>query len=289
MRFLRLWFDHLGKKVRGMKTLKRILYPICALVILFSGWKLWEMKAARDRTEALYTELAALRDTDTDLDTDANPGAADVEAAKDAANPWLLTLRQQNPELAGWLCIPGTKIDYPVMQTAEDNDFYLTHDFQREENAHGAPFLDVNCRIGASENLIIYGHHMKDGTMFRDLMLYKNADFCESNGTIEFDTPEQSAQYQVIFVMLLSAKNAEDFPYYQYTDLSDEADYREFLENCGKYARWQSEDAMDESAAAGGLLTLSTCEYSHRDGRLVVVARSSLLSTKTLDRHFSIW
>ena len=258
-----------------MKLVKLFLYPICALVILFSGWKLWEMKVARTHTEKLYTELAALRDTDAGSDSDANSDTAESKETNAVSNPWLLTLQQQNPELAGWIRIPGTRIDYPVMQTAEDNDFYLTHDFQREENAHGAPFLDVNCKIGSSENLIIYGHHMKDGTMFRDLMLYKKADFCASNGTIEFDTPEESAQYQVIFVMLLSAEDAEDFPYYQYIDLSDEAEYQEFLANCAEYARWQREDAMDESAAAGGLLTLSTCEYSHRDGRLVVVARDS--------------
>lgn len=257
-----------------MKWIKLLLYSTCVMVILFAGRKLWEMKRSQDRTETLYTELAALRDTD--LDSESNPGDTDSSKdAEDAVNPWLRRLREQNPELAGWIRIPGTRIDYPVMQTSEDNNFYLTHDFKREENAHGAPFLDVSCRIGASKNLIIYGHHMKDGTMFRDLMLYKNAAFCESNGSIEFDTAEENADYQVIFVMLLSAEDTEDFPYYQYTDLSDEAEYREFIENCAKYARWKSEDALEVSRQAG-LLTLSTCEYSRRDGRLVVVSRKKL-------------
>lgn len=247
-----------------MKKIKKILYPICAVIILFAMWNLWEIRSSTEKTEELYTELAE----------QAGEKRAAVDKKESAAaqliNPWLDELKKQNPDLVGWIRIPDTVIDYPVMQTETDNDFYMDHDFDRNENAHGALFLDVNCRIGKAENLIIYGHHMKDGTMFQNLMKYKEAEFCENNGTIRFDTPEESAVYQVIFVMLLSEKDAEKFPYYKCTDLSDQEIYQGFLTQCSRYAIWQSEDLPSPGTR---LLTLSTCEYSSENGRLVVVAK----------------
>ncbi len=249
--------------------IKLVLYPVCAAVVAVAGWQLWQMKSSMEHTQEVYTEIAAVREDADEIPEDDSD-----------ANPWLLELQEENPELAGWIRIPETRIDYPVMQTGEDNDYYLNHDFKRESNAHGAPFLDVNCRIGETQNLIVYGHNMKDGTMFRDLMLYKDAAFCESNGTIEFDTPEKSRYYQVTFVLLLSAGETEDFPYYQYIDLSDADRQQEFLEKCAQYAIWERKGWQEEMKSAAEqsstvcdlLLTLSTCEYTRKDGRLVVVA-----------------
>lgn len=267
MRFLRC--VRLGRyETIRVRKIKLVLYPICGAVIVTAGWQLWKMMCSMQHTEELYAELTEVREEN----------AGSVEEMM--ANPWLLELQEENPEVAGWIRIPDTRIDYPVMQTEEDNDYYLNHDFNRESNAHGAPFLDVNCRIGESENLIIYGHNMKDKTMFQNLMLYKDAQFCESNGTIEFDTPEKSMYYQVIFVMLLSAEETEEFPYYQYIDLSDADRYQEFLEMCAQYAIWerdgwqsQGQQAAEQSSGiCDTLLTLSTCEYTRKDGRLVVVA-----------------
>ena len=266
-----------------MKWIKRIVYPICAVVIAVAGWKLWQMYQAMTQTQELYTSLWEKAET-----------LQENTAEADDSNPWLTELQKENPELVGWIRIDGTNINYPVMQTAEDNDYYLDHDFERESNAHGTPFLDVNCRIGESENLIIYGHNMKDGTMFRDLMLYKDAEFCASNGTIEFLTPEDSTEYQVRFVLLLSAEDTEVFPYYEYVDLTGKEDdaaeagsaeedsagagrYEEYLQKCAEYAIWQSEELPETGAE---LLTLSTCEYSTADGRLVVVAERHLDQTE---------
>ena len=259
-----------------MKKLKRILYPLCAVIVLFALWNLWKIRQSTEKETLLYQELASQAhavetvEQQTEEQDQSNEMPDDVMAGSHPVkNQWLLELKKQNEELAGWLTIPDPVIDYPVMQTAEDNDFYLDHDFERKEDPHGTPFLDVNCRIGESENLIIYGHHMKDGTIFQNLMLYKDAEFCENSGYVQFDTVEESAQYQVIFVMLISAEEAEDFPYYKCTDLSDDEIYQGFLKQCSRYAIWQAEK-LPESGTK--LLTLSTCEYSKDDGRLVVVA-----------------
>lgn len=248
-----------------MKKLKRILYPICAVLLLIAAWQLWNIDSSTRSAEQLYGGLAQ-RAKEGQADT----GTEQSTASQEAANAWLLDLQKQNGELVGWIRIPGTDIDYPVMQTGSDNDYYLTHAFNREENVHGTPYLDVNCKIGESDNLIIYGHNMKDGTMFQNLMNYKDPGFCESNGTIEWDTPEESEAYQLIFVMLISVGEAERFPYYQCIDLSYEEIYEGFLKQCSRYAIWQSDDLP---APGTKLLTLSTCEYSQTDGRLVVVAK----------------
>lgn len=251
-----------------MKKLKKIVYPICAVMLLYAVWNLWTIRKSTEDTEKLYGTLASQAQQQAS-EHDADTSQGNTEQSR-MANPWLLNLKQQNEDLAGWIRIPDTQIDYPVMQTAEDNDYYLTHDFDRKENVHGTPFLDVNCTIGESQNLIIYGHHMKDGTMFQNLMLYKDPQYCESNGIMEFDTPEESATYQVIFVMLMSEEDTEKFPYYKCTDFSYEEIYQGFLTQCSRYAIWQSNDLPKPGTR---LLTLSTCEYSKENGRLIVVAK----------------
>ena len=241
-------------------------------------WNLWNIQSSTEQTEKLYEKLALrAEEGQTKDENTTDPNKTEYCEHEDAdktgsgaSNAWLLVLQKQNEELVGWIRIPGTVIDYPVMQTGSDNDYYLTHDFNREENVHGTPFLDMNCKIGVSDNLIIYGHHMKDGTMFQNLMKYKDAAFCESNGTVEWDTPEETCEYQIIYVMLISAEEAERFPYYKCIDLSYEEIYEGFLKQCSRYAIWQQSGELPSPGT--GLLTLSTCEYSQTDGRLVIVA-----------------
>lgn len=251
-----------------MKKLKRILYPLCAILLLYAAGNLWKIKTSTDTAKKLYDTLAQQASTEASAQ-EKSTGSAE-EKDKVIANPWLQKLQEQNNELVGWIKIPDTSIDYPVMQTGSDNDYYLTHDFKKEKNVHGTPFLDINCEIGQSQNLIIYGHHMKDGTMFQNLMFYKDANYCKNNGTIYFDTPEKSEEYQVIFVLLLSEEETREFPYYKCIDLSKKEIYQGFLERCRQYALWHS-DKLPKTGTP--LLTLSTCEYSTENGRLVVVAK----------------
>ncbi len=258
-----------------MKRIKRILYPLCILCILISAWNLWKIQSSTRQTKDLYDNLASqakAAEEGEDLDDAENETEMEEETEEDESGmrEYLTALKEQNSDVIGWIRIPNTVIDYPVMQTdKERDDYYLTHDFMQEENPHGAPFLDVNCQLDASDNLIIYGHNMKDKTMFQNLLLYENADFCESNGEIELDTLTGSSTYRVIFVMLITETEAEKFPYHRCIDLSNEEIYQGYLQQCQRYAIWQTEDLPETGT---GLLTLSTCEYSRKNGRLVVVA-----------------
>lgn len=249
-----------------MKTVKKIIYPICLVLLLVAAVHLWKIDSSTRHTRQLYASLA--READMNISVSNDPASENTDEAP--VNAWLLNLKKQNSDLVGWIRIPGTVIDYPVMQNGSDDEYYLTHDFEKKENVHGVPFLDAACIPGKSDNLILYGHHMKDGTMFQNLMLYQDPAFCETNGTICLDILSESATYQVIFVLLITEEETRQFPYYQCTDLSDGEIYQGFLRQCSRYAIWQSKDLP---SAGTKLLTLSTCEYTRKNGRLVVVAK----------------
>lgn len=254
-----------------MRKAKKVIYFVCALVILLSAWNIICMNIAEKNTEEYYSALAQQAHADDGNVSAGMSVPSDIAsgAGSGVVNQWILEMREQNHELSGWITVPDTVIDYPVMQTKEDDDFYLTHNFSCSTDRHGTPFADVNCRIGESDNIIIYGHHMKDGTMFADLMKYKDRSFCEGNGPVRFCTPESSLSFEVFCVMAISAHEAEDFPYYRYTDFEDEAEFSEYLQNSSRYSVWSGK--MPEYGEK--MLTLSTCEYSKEDGRLVVMAR----------------
>ena len=121
-------------------------------------------------------------------------------------------LFEQNEDFIGWIKIDGTKIDYPVMQSPNSPDYYLKHSFEKAYSDYGVPYIDEACATGISNNLIIYGHHMKNGTMFSDLCNYIDADFCKEHPIINFDTLSGFGEYQVVAVFKFNT-NHEDFRY----------------------------------------------------------------------------
>lgn len=253
------------------------------IILAFSVLQLWKIKQSTQDTTNLYSSLAEQVQLGTSaisteiqyIGTTSQQLTSNIDDVmagykEPIINPWITELQQQNNELIGWIKIPNTMIDYPVMQTKDDNDYYLYHDFERNQDNHGTPFIDVNCKIGQSDNIIIYGHHMKDGTMFQNLMFYKDAQFCEKNEYIQLYTPEKSLYFQVMYVILISAEETKDFPYYKYIDFSSEKVFQEFLNKCNQYAIWSSNQPPNYGEQ---LLTLSTCEYSKENGRMAVIGR----------------
>ncbi len=110
-------------------------------------------------------------------------------------------LYSQNEDMVGWIRIEDTKINYPVMQSMEEPNFYLKHGFDKKYSDYGCPYIQENCDVERpSDNLVIYGHNMKDGTMFADLMKFKDKSFWERHKTISFDTLTDRYDYEVIAV-----------------------------------------------------------------------------------------
>ena len=182
------------------------------------------------------------------------------------------TLYNKNKSLIGWLKIDDTNIDYPVMQTA-NNEYYLDHNYNQEYDKNGSLFLDKDCDVvHRNTNLIVYGHHMKSGKMFGNLNQYGNEKYCKAHEIIQFDTIYEKGTYQVMYVFRTRVYNEDEvvFKYYQFLDAVSE---KEFNSNMQEMAELSLVDTGVTASYGDELLTLSTCDSSETDGRFVVVAK----------------
>lgn len=183
------------------------------------------------------------------------------------------TLYNLNPDIAGWISIEGTEIDYPVMQTVKDEQFYLHRNFYKAESTSGLPFMDDRCIISdTSSNIIIYGHNMKNGSMFAGLLKYQDKDFYEKHKYIRFDTIYAEGMYEIVAVFRsrVAFVDEDTFRFYNFIESDSVEEFEEFYDTIRSLSLYET-DAT--AISSDYLLTLSTCEYSEEDGRFVVVAR----------------
>ena len=182
------------------------------------------------------------------------------------------TLYVKNKSLAGWIRIPGTEIDYPVMQT-RNNDYYLNHDFEQNEDNNGSIFIDAQCSIWPrSENLLIYGHNMKSGKMFGTLDKYKSEEYYKEHPLIEFDTIYEKGIYEVMYVFPEVVHGASEvtFKYYQFIEADSEEEYDSNMQAMADMSLY---DTGVTSSFGDELITLSTCDYEPDAERFAVVAK----------------
>lgn len=189
----------------------------------------------------------------------------DNDNSNDNENNGIESLIAENSDCIGWLRISGTKIDYPVMQTKGNPQYYLRRDFNKQYSYMGTPFMDSRCDINYDNNLIVYGHNMKDGKMFADLLRYKDKEYCKLHNIINFITPNEVQKYEVVAV----CKVKSDDEWYEYTCQKN----KDSFNNLTPHIKDKSLYQIDEPIEYGeNFLTLSTCEYSQKDGRLIVTA-----------------
>ncbi len=182
------------------------------------------------------------------------------------------TLYNKNKRLIGWLKIDDTKIDYPVMQTI-NNEYYLDHNFNQEYDKNGSLFLDKDCDVvHRNTNLIIYGHHMKSGKMFGNLNSYSSKEYGEKHSLIQFDTIYEKGTYEVMYVFRSRIYNEDEvvFKYYQFFDAASATEFDSYMQEMAALSLY---DTGVTASYGDELLTLSTCDSSETDGRFVVVAR----------------
>ena len=182
-------------------------------------------------------------------------------------------LYNENPDFAGWLKIGGTKIDYPVMSRAGDNNYYLDKNFTHQKDKNGLLILDYRSDVLAEkQNIIIYGHNMRTGVMFGTLKQYKDKNFCEAHPTIQFDSLYEEGEYQVVAALLseVAYEDEDVFRYYDAIDISTEESFQAFKNNIYQNAIYT---IGDELQYGDSCLVLSTCDNYKEDGRFVVVAK----------------
>lgn len=264
-----------------------ILLLICVLVFLGSGsvliYKVIAQKKNDGRLEALSDlvndgfEESGQTAANGPADGGAGGDTADAETAQDKAQAMrearvnaYQKIREQNSDLVGWVKIEGTKIDYPVLQTPDDPNFYLKHDFDKKASVYGAPYVAEECDLSQDcKNIVIYGHHMKNGSMFASLDEYLDPAYREAHPIVQFDTLEEYGDYEVMAVFAINAADPDN-PLYRYISGANEEVFGEYV----SYVQQHSVYDMGVTAEWGDhLLSLVTCEYTHKDGRLIVVAK----------------
>ena len=175
----------------------------------------------------------------------------------------LAALQAENPDCVGWLTIPDTTVDYPVVWTPEKPEHYLRRDFYGNHASGGTPFLDGrNVAQAEGQNLILYGHNMLDGTMFKPMLRYLTPSFRQTHQDIYLELNGAQYRYQVIAALETNTRS----PVYTYTDLSDSTEMEDFR------AALLEETGLDAIPQTEGYLTLSTCNDQGGDSRVLVIA-----------------
>ena len=252
------------KRIKSMTS--AAILTVCLGLSAWSGWELISMCRDYGRVEEDLERIRQLSDA-LEMYEEESGQENEKDASRSLRLARCLKSLEANSDTVGWISIEGTAVDYPVMQTPENPDFYLYHGFDRQPSAGGMIFMDADCRPNGGNNSILYGHHMKNGTMFAQLEQYQSEEFYEEHKEILFDTLEETSCYQVFSVFCLSASEAEELSKYLLAETED--DFKAVVELA------ERKNLYDTQKVPGWperLLTLVTCEYTRKDGRLFILA-----------------
>lgn len=274
-----------GSKKHSKRSKKsRIVYTVCMVILIgvFLGCGIYllryflQTKKSEDRVdelkEMILTEESEENTEVSDTDDDV-PSVEYVDIDGVRVQKKFERLYSDNHDFVGWITIDDTEIDYPVMQSLDDEEFYLHRDYDKSYSYPGTLFIDTSSDVKKpSDNLLIYGHHMQTGKMFGKLEEYADADYCEDHKYITFNTIYGDGEYVVIaaFYSKIYDKDYTGFKYYQFFDASNKEEYDRYVSECKALTSY---DIKETAEYGDKLITLSTCAYHTTDGRFVVVAR----------------
>lgn len=238
-----------------------VLSVLLSAIAALSGFMVYTQLSDRQKEKEEFNTLAKMVEV-----TPEKPNDETAVPTDDTSVPMrdLSGLFSQNGDCIGWLCIPDTAVNYPVMHTPDNPQKYLRRSFYGEYSLSGVPFLDWRCDL-QSDHLIVYGHNMKNGTMFSSLRNYTDPAFCAEHPVIEFQTADGVEQYTVFAVAAVQKTDT----WYSFIHAADSTDFTE-----------QAAEIMQKSLYNTGvtpvfgqqIITLSTCYGSGKNGRLIVAA-----------------
>ncbi len=235
--------------------LKYIIVTICVLAIIGGISYFIYQKYKGNSSEDIYKDIKV------------DESEPNINIAK------VKSLQQENAEVKGWIHIDNTIIDYPILQSP-DNEYYLKHNYKKEESKYGSIYLKNKCDISNNNsNLIIYGHNLNDDQMFNTLLKYEDKNFYDTHKTIKIATDSEEHDYSIICAFksrIFYQDETDVFRYYNCINFENEDQYNEYIDNCKKI---QLYDTGISANYGEQLITLITCEYSQENGRMVVVAK----------------
>ena len=255
--------------------IRKVLMWICLLVFCGSVFYLVDFNAQNKKSQE---NLANLQDQMEQAEKDVADGkinASNIEGYPNDYLPKFYPFYLQNEDIKGWLKIDGTNVNFPVVQTS-DNDYYHRLGFNKEYDYYGTPYIDFECDVKTpSTNIIIYGHNIRnDGQMFNDLTKYKQLSFYQQYPTVSFDSVYETGTYKIIgaFITNNTAEhdNGNVFQYNHFVNAESEEEFNEFIDEVRRRSIF---DTPVDVKYGDELLTLSTCTYEFTDARFVVVAR----------------
>ena len=249
-----------------------IILSLLIVILAISSFFIIKEFAENKKEIDIYDDLQEIViEENTDIDT-TNVDTEIEKSEGESSNKYNLeNIAKINSDVVGWIKIGNTNIDYPVMQ---NGDYYLHRNIYKNYSSHGTPYLAEYCNIQYSDNLIIYGHHMNDNSMFAQLDNYKKHSFYENHKYIKFysyyngKTIEKT--YEVAIAFKTVVYSDKGFKYYNYTNFSDVQELNDFIEKSRKLEFYNTGIDINYGDK---LITLSTCEYSQKNGRIVVVAK----------------
>jgi sortase B len=266
---------------------KLIIILSAAAVLLFAAGLFFVARDYRElkESQAQFEELKAVETVEyTDVQDIAVPDESETvssaeETVEEVADEIVYTVNPYaesflaNEDMAAWLYIPGTNIDYPVMWTPEDEEYYLNRGFDGSSNKNGCLILDTDsCLNPLTTNLIIHGHNMKSGAMFGTLLNYEDTAFYDEHKEIILYTEECERRYEVLCVFRSQVYKTTDdvFKFYKFFQADTEEEFDYFYKNIMELAEY---DTGVTAEFGDNFLTLSTCAYHVQQGRFVVVAK----------------
>lgn len=237
-----------------MKMIVKFIFVILLIVLIaISSIFIYSQKQEEYQEDILVEELQAI-----------------VTVKDDNNKINLQELYDINSDIIGWIKIDGTNINYPVMQNTKESEFYLRRNFYKDYSVYGTPFLDNSCDLNTSDNFIIHGHHMMNNKMFGELENYKDKEYYENHKVIKFYTLDEIKEYEIIAAFKTALYKKDTFKYYQCVNFSNENELNYFLDKCNDLNIY---DTKIDAKKGDKFITLSTCEYSNKNSRLVVVAK----------------
>ena len=239
--------------------MRKIVYTIITILliglVLISSYLIFKEKKQNEKQENTFEDLIEIVEENIE-----NQEERKIDINK---------LYEENKDIVGWLKIDNTTINYPIMQNINDPNYYLCRDFYKNYSSYGTPYMAKQCNLN-SDNIVIYGHHMKNNKMFGELEKYKSKDFYNNHKIITFTTLEKEYSYEIFAVFKTTVYTKNTFRYYENINFENKKMYNDFINICKDKSLYQTGIEIKDKEK---LITLSTCEYSNKNSRLVIVAR----------------
>lgn len=264
--------------------MKKFVYTLTIILLLlvfgisafFIGSYILEGKQQQEKFDALSEIKESAKENATkpiEATKETTPEGTFGEAEIRDENGMLVEygeIYKLNDDTVGWIRIDGTELDYPVMQTPDEPNYYLYRDFEKKDSARGSVYAREECDINEpSDNITLYGHNMRDGSMFATLNDYVYKETWENNPLIFFDTLYEYHVYKIFAVFKTEASIDKGFKYHNMIDASSKEDFDNFISTAKRLSFY---DTGITPQYGDKIICLSTCEYTLENGRLVMAA-----------------